>query len=198
VPGDFRIAIAGSAGSGKDTLSEVIQSIVPDAYSLAFADDLKLLCADMINDLCKKTGLMELFVSGANVQASNDHRELLRPLWQWAGTDLIRSRYPYYWINRVAHKINSNPFNGRVIITDCRFENEAEWAIENEFMMVKVVGRNRAIPDHDSERHVVALPATLEYKNIGTIDDMRNWANDVLIPEAVLHLRKRQGEKDAN
>lgn len=184
VPGDFRIALAGGAGSGKDTAASIIKELYPNSFTIAFADDVKLMCAQMVNDFGRVSSLTGIYVSTANIEASNTHRELLRPLWQWVGTDLVRSRYPYYWINRVACRLNSNAFARRVIITDCRFDNEAEWALRNGFVIARLVGRGRPVPDHESERRIASLPVSIEYNNDGSIGDLRGWLADTLIPMA--------------
>ena len=181
--GYFRIALVGNAGSGKDTVSNIISSQYKDTFSVAFADELKRMCAEMINDIARSYEIPNVWFPIYS-HSQNDSKDLLRPLWQWFGTDLIRNKFPNYWINRLAVRINSNGYSKNIVITDCRFENEAEWARENGFFIAKLTGRFRNAPDHDSERHVQHIRADMEYNNIGTEEDLRKWVTEVLVPRA--------------
>lgn len=185
-PGTFRIALVGNAGSGKDTVSDIISSQYEDTFSVAFADELKRMCSEMINNIARSYEIPNIWFStyATKLYSQDESKDLLRPLWQWFGTDLVRNKFPNYWINRLAVRINSNSYAQNIVITDCRFENEAEWARENGFFIAKLTGRFRNAPDHDSERHVQHIRADLEYTNVGTVDDLRKWVTEVLIPSA--------------
>lgn len=179
----FRIAVVGGAGSGKDTVSQFITEMFPDTFRIAFADDLKTLTSRMINTISYENNLKKIYFPQWDLQKINEHRDTLRPIWQWVGTDLIRKNYPNYWINRVAVKINSNSFIKRVVITDCRFDNEAEWARRNGFLVVRLLGRSRDVPDHESERHITSLPVDLEYVNDGSLQDLKLWIVRSVLPK---------------
>jgi hypothetical protein len=179
----FRIALVGNAGSGKDTVSDFLSEMFPDIFRVAFADDLKTMTSQMLNTIGYDNNLHKIYFPVWDLKRINDHRDALRPIWQWVGTDLIRKHYPNYWINRVAVKINSNSFIRRIVLTDCRFENEAEWARHNGFLVVRLSGRSRDVPDHESERQIASLPADLEYVNDGSLEDLKLWVVRVLVPK---------------
>lgn len=180
--GEFRIGLIGGAGSGKDTMAQIFQKEFPSIRSLAFADDLKLMSAKMLNSAFYANNIT-LSYPEFYVEDINEYRDELRGLWQWFGTDLIRAKLPYYWINRVAVKINKSKSLGHFVITDCRFKNERDWLKENGFLLIKVTGRTREnTPVHSSEIELTNLESDLVYENTGTIDDMRAWVQSVVSP----------------
>lgn len=183
--GAFRIAIVGGAGSGKDTACELISLTFPDVFRIAFADDLKRMSSEMVNRFAQYHFLTDLYFPEFSLEEINKHRDILRPMWQWLGTDIVRARYPNYWINRVAMRLNNNSFLNRVIITDCRFPNEAEWARRNGFVIVRLYGRSRDLEMHESEQHVHKITADLEFDNSGTMDELHSWIKHTVIPFAM-------------
>lgn len=180
--GEFRIGLIGGAGSGKDTMAQIFQEEFPSIRALAFADDLKLMSAKMLNSAFYANNIT-LSYPEFYVEDINEYRNELRGLWQWFGTDLIRAKLPYYWINRVAVKINKSKSLGHFVITDCRFKNERDWLKDNGFLLIKITGRNREnTPVHSSEIELTNLESDLVYENTGTIDDMRAWVQSVVSP----------------
>lgn len=51
-----------------------------------------------------------------------------RQILQWWGTEYRRNQQPNYWVQRLALKLHEMARNGacRFVVTDCRFENEAQ------------------------------------------------------------------------
>jgi hypothetical protein len=113
--------------------------------------------SDMINYAAVKHDLKHVHYSAWNLEQLESAKSELRTIWQTLGTDIIRARYPYYWVNRLAMRLNQNPFGSRVVITDCRFENEAQWARENGFLLARIVGRKGGAPVHESEQYVNSI-----------------------------------------
>lgn len=191
VPGDFRVALTGEAGAGKNAVSEIIRETYLDAISVAFADSLKMLCSKMVNDFARSNDMNDIFFSQWDIRRIDEHKDLLRPLWQWIGTDLVRNSYPNYWINRLANYLNSNEFARKIIVTDCRFHNEADWLKANGFIIARLNGRNREnVPSHSSEYTSSQLDVDIEYKNNGSLEDLRSWTFDQLMPMAMDKLRQ--------
>ena len=180
--GEFRIGLIGGAGSGKDTMASILREMYPSIRPFAFADDLKLMTAKMLNSGFHANGIT-LSYPEFYVEDINEYRDELRGLWQWFGTDIIRNKLPYYWINRVAIKIKNSKSSGRFIVTDCRFENERNWLKDNGFILIKVTGRTREnTPVHASETELLSLDADFVYENIETIEDMKNWVRETIAP----------------
>jgi len=117
------IGLAGAAGSGKDALAAQMQSW-PDAPwdRIAFADALKRLCVEFL-------GLSETDVSTQEGKASFNefwgmtNREVL----QRVGTDAMRNGFCRdVWVRIAELGIRKALGAGRrVVVTDCRFDNEA-------------------------------------------------------------------------
>lgn len=114
----YIITISGHAKNGKDTianiLKEKLESRNKKVLIIHFADYLKFVCEKYFGWDGKK-----------------DERG--RTILQEVGTDIVRKRDQYFWVDIVCRLINvlSNDFDF-FIIPDCRFENEIEYP-ESEY-----------------------------------------------------------------
>lgn len=124
------VGILGFAGSGKDTAAAAL--IERGYVKYAFADALKDVIAVMFN---WPRHLME-----GDTSKSRSWRETVDPWWSnklgiesftprmamtSIGTDVIRAHFnDSLWIANVEKKILGNG-NDKIVITDCRFPNEA-------------------------------------------------------------------------
>ena len=187
-----RICIIGSSGSGKDTLADILSKKLPNVHVLHFADKLKLLCAKMLRYAIVE-GNMPTDITEEDLLGSEGSRAILRTFWQWFGTEFVRNVVQKdYWIHEVEksmRKLISVDPHVSIVIPDCRFENEHEWARKNNFVMVGVFGMWRqpsGLPGHSSELTTLDLEKDLMFTNTGTIQDMEIWVDTVLIP----HCRK--------
>ena len=120
------IGIAGNARSGKDTTGVMAKGILLEEKEevskiCGFADllkkDLDKLCWDQF---------------GFSAFTSKDQQKtLIRPLLVAYGTHVCRAHDERHWIKRMDPTIKFFTDLGRnVIITDVRYENEAEWIQE--------------------------------------------------------------------
>ncbi len=117
------IGLVGAAGSGKDTLADQMQSWTSGPWErVAFADALKRICVEYL-------GLSE---SDVRTQAGKarfnefwgmTNREVL----QRVGTEAMRNGFCQdVWVKIARLRIESLLDEGRrVVVTDCRFDNEA-------------------------------------------------------------------------
>lgn len=119
------IGIHGPLNGGKDTAANYIQALVPNTYRrYAFAKPIKEACMIMF---------------GFTPQQMEDRvlKEQVDPFWGFSprrasqllgteyGRDMLRKDV---WIKRAEQECNRNSEAGfGTIITDVRFENEAEW-----------------------------------------------------------------------
>ena len=188
-----KIMLIGSSGSGKDTMAELISEIVPNCHSLAFAKEVKVLAEKIIKFVDNAEGTN---LSLTQSLPDEDHRALMRPLWQWLGTDLFRKYEDTdFWIKKIDQKIKDietdyatnveGENNPSFVVTDCRYKNEYQWGIDNGFVIVRVQGEWRqptGLPGHSSEKDHLGLEEHLLYKNNRSVKDMRNWISDVLVP----------------
>jgi len=132
------IAIRGKAGAGKDTVADYL--VEKYGYQkMSFAHPLKRIVAIL-------TGWRYDFVNGATPEYRRLRETLIHPVYkmtcrqllQFVGTELFRDQlHPEVWVQCLRQDIealfNEDP-EALVIVTDCRFPNEAE-------MLLKLGGR---------------------------------------------------------
>lgn len=183
--------ITGLAGSGKDTVAEMLKDILEQngtntkRYSLA--DPLKRGCA-------------ELFGIPLDDFYDRDKKEEVHPLWGksprelliMVGTDHLRDHFdPDIWLKRATITVDQNKQEGVVtIIPDVRFDNEAEFVMNEGGIMIQVM-RDEELRDaptiaHKSEAGV-NMTSAFVIDNNGTITDLFNKVSILAnIPDYVL------------
>ena len=112
--------VIGRKRSGKDTLVKIIQEFLPNLKRIAFADNLKIFCAELykidknyfFDDNLKDKNLPEPFVN-------TTPRQIVCQIGQ-----TFRKRFhENFWIDKMLLNLNSDQ---DYIISDCRFPNEAQ------------------------------------------------------------------------
>ena len=115
------IGIGGNARSGKDTLADNLVEILKDlgikSQKVSFAHALKSSVDDFL--------LRELGISAFT--ENSDEKQIIRPFLVCWGTNVMRSRNPKVWIEKLHSFLKEDEIN---IISDMRFENEHEWIKE--------------------------------------------------------------------
>lgn len=125
------IGISGKKGSGKDTFYDIVSSQDPKYINVKFADKLKEICSVL-------TGLpIEYFYNrkyyGKYMQ---DWDMTIREMMQRLGTDVLRDNFDKrIWIKSVFSNLSDNQ---NVIITDVRFENEADAILERGGYLIRI------------------------------------------------------------
>lgn len=133
------VAVSGKLGSGKDYITENI--VLPLLHhetrvsKMAFADHIKVSVASENNIL------MEAVLCG-----SKD--PVIRKQLQIRGTEDGRDKYgPNIWVETLANWITLRQLRGDVLdvvlITDCRFPNEAKWIESQGGLLIRVVALDR-------------------------------------------------------
>jgi hypothetical protein len=184
----YKIMLTGPSGSGKDTMAQAIKDAIPNCHAVAFADELKRASSWIVQGILER----ESMIANEFDPNSEAGRKIMRPLWQWLGTDFVRNVIDKkYWINAVDATIRSknhlwiDHVPPSFIVTDCRFNNEHQWGIANGFVIVRVDRKLRTpagIPGHVSELEHEDIEEDLCYKNKGTIENMREWVASSLLP----------------
>ena len=145
------IAFAGRKRSGKSMLAMGIKEVKTDTVIIAIADNLKALCAELLNITVDKLNKMKddgtTFRKKANgrwVTILNDKTKIsvetickeingkvftsVREVLQVIGTDLIRKYCPNWHINKTIEHIEllleDKTFTGNIVVDDVRFPNE--------------------------------------------------------------------------
>jgi hypothetical protein len=125
------VGFMGFKGSGKDTAAQALLNINEEWTKMAFADALK-------DTLCSIFGWERHMIEGSTKE-SREWREQVDPWWAerlgiehftprfamtHLGTDVIRKHFhDSLWILALEQRIES--CNKNVVITDCRYPNEA-------------------------------------------------------------------------
>lgn len=166
----FIIALAGKAGSGKNSVAEALEREIGDCVTFAFADRLKwMLSVGLevnLNDMDR-----------AQKEAPVDRLAALGPitprqLAQTLGTEWGRSIHPDLWVHLLAMDI-AQTTAPVAIITDCRFRNEVEW-VRQRGGVVWWVERDGVAPvrTHASENGIGPQDCDRTIANLGTLEDL--------------------------
>lgn len=160
------ICIAGKAGSGKDTvgqmLSEAFRSIGYNVLIAHYADLVKYCCTTFF----KWDGVKD---------------ERGRSLLQFVGTDVVRAKDPDYWVNFIKDALTFfHVLYDYVIIPDCRFPNEIDIMRDNfPALLLRVVRPNyeskltEKQKNHQSEVALDGYPADIDFLNdVDTLDEL--------------------------
>jgi hypothetical protein len=120
------IGISGVARSGKDTLANnfvtIFEALGIKAKRYAFADELK---REVNSFLKEKTGL-------DSFTQNDDEKKIIRPFLVAYGTNIRRALNINCWIDTLKEFISKDEI---AIISDVRYENEADWIQENGFLI---------------------------------------------------------------
>ena len=188
------IGLAGVARSGKDTAASVLATEL-GLYRHAFADPIKRMLEQVFGDN---------FVNGDRERIDPISGVSYRKLMQTLGTEWGRATHPALWTRVAKAKwewvkegcpvdykkgITENVMLGAfgdhagMVISDVRFDNEAEW-IRSEGGIIVHVDRpdteKVGIEGHASEQVMSRLPFDLVVENKGSLEEF-SMALDYLI-----------------
>lgn len=147
------IGLTGTAGSGKDTVANIIENLVTNkVHKYSFSTPVKE-AASVI------TGLDPIYFD-----SNNPEREAIHPIWglsprkilQLLGTDCCRDIiHKDIWIKlaQVAYHtaLHKYPQPKYFVITDVRFNNEAEWIKSLNGEVWNIIRSNKNIGDRGTE-----------------------------------------------
>ena len=142
------IGLLGRKRSGKDSFCQYLaaQGSFP-IQRMAFADALKI-------EVAQHRGL--------TVEQLEADKTRLRPFLQWWGTEFRRAEDPDYWVRHMPEpsRLHLN------VVTDVRFQNEADWVTERGGLLVRIV-RPQLLDDdtHASELLADEIQAPLTIYN---------------------------------
>ncbi|HEY0819773.1 MAG TPA: hypothetical protein VGD46_13400 [Rhizobacter sp.] len=171
------VGLTGLARSGKDTAASVLVEEF-GFRRLAFADALKEGCAAML-------GLpLHRMYEGDRESILPEWGFSIRDFLQRMGTECVRTQFGAdFWIKAVCQRIASKVEQGnlRFVISDARFDNEAQWVLSHATShVVRVVRPGIAKMDHASERGISDTLVTATLGNTEGLDAfkdvVRHWA----------------------
>ena len=165
------IGIAGLARSGKNTVADIITDDV-HALQIAFADQIKNMLRSGLG-----ISLADLHIGDKNI-VSPVYGVTVRHMMQTLGTDWGRKYIGEdVWVKALERDVMTS-FSTSFIVTDVRYENEAEW-VRKHGKLIHVVGRGGIPGDHSSESGVVKLDEDLVLDNSGDLDYLRNQIKEL-------------------
>lgn len=175
------IAFAGLAGTGKDTAAaHLVQRY--GFVQAAFADPLRSMALIFMEEAgidhawLTERPLKESPMPGLGISA--------RALLQTLGTEVGRHLSPDLWTRHMGLRLGlepntydgelwpRQPVHDRIVISDCRFENEAQWVKRFGGHVIRL-HRDQAgeVRNHASEAQVMSLPADIDIHNHGLMVD---------------------------
>ena len=176
------IAIAGRKGAGKDTIAEVLTD--KGFVVVKFAGALKTMFRAYLQYVGAGEYIIERMIEG-------DLKEVPSPLLQGKtprffmqrlGTEFGRDMIgDDLWVDALEHHCSTIPDD--IAITDMRFPNEGDKAGDMGAEKWRV--RRPSIKlddtsDHPSETAIDDLEVDVDFLNVGSIEDLKNLAEDTL------------------
>jgi hypothetical protein len=150
------IGLIGLAGSGKDTAAEALEKT---HCRYAFAGRLK--------------SIARLF--GWDGQKDERGRALLQDLGM-AGRKYDQD----IWVNGIKRLLGPEVLKSKLVFTDVRFQNEADYIRSIGGTIVRIVRPGQAAENHESELNQSAVAADIEVVNDGTIEDLHQKIRAIL------------------
>ena len=169
------IGLAGLAGSGKDTVADIICGEL-GYRRLAFADPIKLAAIELF-------GLTHYQISTRALKEQPVPYWGLSPreIMQRLGTEVCRLIHPDTWTRYAKRRICTQAANGWVI-TDCRFDNELVMVRELGGQVWWIDRETTPVSGHASESSIAAHDCDLVIDNNGTLEDLQYLVRHLLKP----------------
>lgn len=173
------LGLAGRARSGKDTAGLFIERAfgIP---TVAFADPLKRAAMEMF-------GISEHMAYGVD---GYDREQIVHPwgisvreMLQKLGTECGREVFfEDFWSRRLEALVNSDEMYAEgYVVTDVRFDNEAEWIKKQGGMVLNIHRPSpEAVRIHTSESGVSLSLIDKVIPNVGTVKDLHKTLMEVL------------------
>ncbi|MFD7611002.1 hypothetical protein [Streptomyces sp. NPDC059828] len=186
--GHSHIALVGRARSGKDTIAARLISRY--AYTrIAFADPLKELALSVDPIVAYEPSgygplptRLSAVVQRYGWEKAKDRFPEVRRTLQRTG-QAVRDQESGHWLSLALDKVAvADAWNLPVVVTDCRYPNEAEALKARGFRLVRVLRPDvgSAAPDHVSETALDNHPVDVTIANVGTVADLNNLADTLI------------------
>ncbi len=168
------LGLTGPPGAGKDTAAaHLVRS--HDFAKFAFADEIRQ-AALTLDPYIPGAGRLSDAVYKCGWTQAKNHWPEVRRILQLLGTELGRELHGQdAWVSRTFDRIDALPSDQPVVVTDCRFRNEASTVREHGGLIVRI---NRtttapdAVMDHASERESAGLLPDYVLPNHLTLDEL--------------------------
>lgn len=167
------IGLTGKAGSGKDSVGEVLEALGFARHSLA--GELKQAVLDLDPFVTAGVRISEIVNDIGMDEAKRTYPEVRR-LLQVFGTEVIRARDEDFWVNSLQGRVMQS--NARhFVITDVRFDNEAAWIRRSHGRVYEILRPGHedagAANGHASESGLDPSLVDDQILNDGTLEDLQ-------------------------
>lgn len=183
------LAFTGKKYAGKNTAADGLEGWEQLAFANVMREMLSTLNPIVLGhygDVSKVYRWDDAMVDGYSQAKQNPE---FRRLMQVFGTDVIRKRDPEFWVRQLGKTVAKLKKLGveKFVITDLRFDNEAEWVIQNGGSVVRVV--RKSTEDNDTHASEAGVGGQYIYDtlwNDGDVNDLhaltrllvaRRWPN---------------------
>lgn len=185
------IAFIGKARSGKDTAGARL--VGNWAFTrLAFADPLKRMALEVNPYVPTVTGVtvrLEALIADVGWDYAKDNYPEVRRLLQRMG-QTVRELDENFWLRSLMYKVTAaDSLNMPVVVTDCRYRNEAEALRAAGFVLVRIKRPDshhmtlaQAMAKHASETELDDFPADETLINAGSIFDLHTAVDALVRP----------------
>lgn len=160
------IGLGSKARQGKNYVGNYMKEAIPEIQFYSFADELKKYCRDHHNELEPQWQLAHQWNKADKITWKDDPIYGCTPILQWYGTAIMRKKDPDHWIKIIAKQLLQDSPQ-IAIITDVRFENEANFVKLNDGYLVEVIRVNAdgtRFLDPGRDPHHLSEIALDEYK----------------------------------
>lgn len=179
-PSYHLIGLTGLAGSGKDTVRDMLQREHGFA-GLAFAEPIRSMLRELFNstgispDWMDLRELKEKPISGLGVS--------YRQMAQTLGTEWGRSLQPDFWLRIADEFLASMAEQGEThfVISDVRFQNEADWVHQRGGVIWRIERDGIApVRAHASEAEISQLRVDAVIANHGSLQELESAVQQAL------------------
>jgi hypothetical protein len=177
------IAFVGKAQSGKDTAGKRL--VENWAFTrLAFADPLKRMALQVNPYIPTGYGVtvrLEALVADVGWEYAKANYPEVRRVLQHMG-QTVREHDEDFWVRVLMDKVKAaKGWNMPLVVTDCRYENEARTLKAHGFILVRIKRPDLVSTDsHDSENALNDFPTDVTLINGGSIFDLHTAADSLV------------------
>lgn len=166
------IGLTGNAGTGKDTVRQILEG--QGFMGMAFADPIRA----MLRELLLGNGIGDHYIN------SREFKEAIIPelgvsyreMAQTLGTEWGRSLQADFWLRLASAYVADLEHEGctQIVVSDVRFRNEADWVRERGGVIWRVVRPTAGqVRSHISEVGMTSIVHDHIIDNSGDVDQLR-------------------------
>lgn len=165
------VGLTGYAQSGKDTLAQIL---VEDYgfVRIAFADKIREFLYEVSPMVgCSPSGYLKDLVDLVGWDEAKQEPQVRR-LMQDLGVGARKVFGEDFWVQAAFSDVRHSQ---KIVVTDVRFQNEADWIKKFEYSYVWRVKRNGvgAVNSHVSESQMDGYPVDQIFTNNGSIEELK-------------------------